>query len=77
MKWDDFWRTHSEGEHEHYNPTHRADVAGEETDGSEGAAGHDDGAEVEEALDGEDEEDEEANEVITFTSLEECCFLVN
>jgi hypothetical protein len=64
--WADVWRTCSEGEHEHYNPTHGVDVAGEETDGSEGAVGHDDAAEAEEALTGEDEDDEEGNEVRAF-----------
>ena len=63
-RWPDRWRTRSEGEHEHYNPAHGADAAGEETDGSEEAAGGDDAAELDEGLDGEDEEDEEGNEVL-------------
>ena len=45
-------------------------MAGEETDGSEGATGRDDAAELEEALDGEDEEDEEGNEVLSFATHE-------
>jgi hypothetical protein len=44
-------------------------MAGEETDGSEGVAGHDDAAEAEEALDGEDEE------VLAFASLQDNMWL--
>jgi hypothetical protein len=46
-------------------------MAGEETDGSEEAAGRDDAAGVGEGLDGEEDEDEEVHEVLIFAGQQE------